>query len=250
MQRAPTSATQQPHSSSAYCISLVVLQGSFGSNFGTQCHRRALWACIASASYQCQRWGIASPHGNCNCWSRSNNAVSACRCRAHFGGLLQCTAAVLGSDRKCTHAPRLPGRAAASLARVCVADAIVRLWDCWSRTNDAMSARRRRAHCSGSLLCTAAVLGSGRKCTQVSWLPGTAAALLAAASPGAVLAASERRVLLLEPRKRYDTRVQMPRAFWRLASVHSSGAWERSQMHARTAAAGQSCSFARSRLRC
>ena len=72
-------------------------------------------------------------------------AMSARTCRAHFDGLPLRANVQAESDLKCTHAPRLPGRAAALLARGCVAGAIVRMWDCWSRANGAVSAYMPRA---------------------------------------------------------------------------------------------------------
>ena len=92
----------------------------------------------------------------------------------------------------------------------------------WSRTNDATSACRCRAHFCGLLLCTAAKAVANARMRR-----GCRAELPLACScvTRAVLAASERWCnLLLEPRKRCDVRAYMPRALGGLplrANVHA-----------------------------
>ena len=132
-------------------------------------------------------------------WSRANDSDVRAYLPRTFDGLPLRANVQAESDLKCTHAPRLPGRAAALLARGCVAGAIVRMWDCWSRANGAVSAYMPRAFSLAACFCApATVPGSDLKCTHAPWLPARAAASL---SPEAVLAASERWCYCLEPRK-------------------------------------------------
>ena len=150
-------------------------------------------ALLAPAALLMQSFGCVTAEAaqTARCFART--------CRAHFSGLLLCPATMPESDRKCTLAPRLPARAAALLACGCVAGAIVRMCDCWSRANGAVSAYMPRAFSLAACFCApATVPGSDLKCTHAPWLPARAAASL---SPEAVLAASERWCYCLEPRK-------------------------------------------------
>ena len=115
-------------------------------------------------------------------WSRTNDSdVRAHMSRALGRLALACADVQAGSDLKCTHAPWLPGRAAASLARGCVTRcsagsiwAMVLLLGAAQMI--AMSARTCRAHFDGLPLRANVQAGSDRKCMR---LPARAAALLA-----------------------------------------------------------------------
>jgi hypothetical protein len=105
-------------------------------------------------------------------WSRANDATSACRCRAHFCGLLLCIAAKAVANARM----RRGCRAELPLACSCVTRAVLAASERWCNL---LLEPRKRCDVRAYTLRTNVQAESDRKCTHAPWLPGRAAASLA-----------------------------------------------------------------------